>query len=295
MSLPSLPQLPPEVLDRLATSEGVQVHVGPLGSQAAIPGLCAPLRGCTYVLVRPTAAAVAAMEATTSVSVAAQGAGGAWSLLARGRILRGKPLSGEARRAELAHWVPEGEGGWIACPFYPETVDFQEEAPGGRRRAAGPVPGVARPGLLRFTLGLAYEPFQVWFVLSGALVAAGILVLDAEEAGTPLVLLVAIAAAQLTVVGARVLLAPIDLERWRAGLTNDEALGPLAEAWLAPAELRAHGLRIAAAAMVLWACLLLLAGAAVTALVSLLSGSPAILLAMAVRRRMAEAREGRNP
>lgn len=294
MSLPSLPQLPPEVLDRLATAEGVTLHLGKLGSSSPVSALCAPLRGCTYLLFRPNARDRAAMAETTAASVQAEGPGGAWSVLARGRLLAGRPVAAEGRRAELAHWVPPDSAGWVACPFYPENVDYQEETPNGRRRAAGPVPGVVRPAVARFVGTLAYEPFQVWFLVSGALVAAGILMMDAEDAGTPLVLVVALAAAQLTAVGARLLLAPLDVERWRANLVPDESLGVLAEAWMAPAELRALGAKIAVAALALWVLLLLLAGAAVASLVSLLSGTPVILLAMAVRRRSTGAREDRE-
>ncbi len=291
----ALPQLPPDVLDRLASCEGVVVHVGRMGEVPALPGVCVPLRGCTYLLLCPTAATLAQLKSTTHASFSAEGPGGSWSVLSRGRLLWGRNVSGESRRAELAHWVPDGGLGWIACRFYPEHLDFQEDTPSGRRRAAGEVPGVERPSGFRFYLGLAYEPFQVWFLVSGALVAAGILVIDSEDAGTPLVLLTALAAGQLTVVAARVLLAPVDLLRWREGKVRDEQLGALEAAWFAPDELRTDGLWFAAAAAALWALLVLLAGSAVAALVSLLSGAPVILLAMALRRRMAEAEEGNRP
>jgi hypothetical protein len=291
MDAPGFPQLPPEVLDRLAASDRVRVQVGRLGSQQVLPAVFVPLRERSYVLFRPTWDALDELERSVVSSVLADAPDGAWSVLARGRLLWGRPVHADRRRAELAHWVPEGSGGWIACRFYAEHLDYQVDRPGGRQRSAGPVPGAVAPSWLRQNLALGYEPFQVWFLVSAALVAAGILVMDAEEAGTPLVLVTALVAGQLTIVAGRVLLAAVDLRRWRESRAGERTLGPLIAAWRSPAELTGDGLRLAAGAAVAWVVLLLLAGVPVTVLVSFLSGAPVILLAMAMRRRIDEPKE----
>lgn len=289
------PELPTEVLDRLAGCEAVRVQVGLLGSNAALPAVAVPLRGQLYVLFRPSAGAREQMESTPVATLLAEAPDASWSILARGRLLPGRTALSDSRRNELAHWVPDGQpGAWMAARFYAEALDYQRELPSGRQRASGPLPGVNPFVRWRYHLDLAFEPFQVWFLISGALIAAGILYLDAEDAGTPLVLLLALAAAQLPVMATRLLLAPIDLERWRNGEEDDASLGLLAEARLAPREFRADGAKFAVAAAVAWIVLAYASGPAVTALVSLLSGAPVLVLAMAVRRRFRRSKEDRG-
>ena len=289
------PELPNEVLDRLAGSEAVKLQVGLLGSNAALPAVAVPLRGQLYVLFRPSPAARAEMETTTAATLLAEAPDGAWTVLARGRLLPGRTALSDARRNELAHWVPNGQpGAWMAGRFFAEHLDYQWEGPAGRQRATGPLPGHTPFVRWRYYRDLAFEPFQIWFFVSGILLAVGILYMDAEDAGTPFVLLAAVAAAELPVIAARVLLAPLDLERWRAGLEPDESLGLLGEARLSPAEFRHDGGRLALGAAAAWTILALAAGSAVTALVSLLSGAPVLVLGMAVRRRFRGAKEGRG-
>ena len=283
------------MLDRLAGCEAVRLQVGLLGSNAPVRAVAVPVRGQLFVLFRPTAAARAQMETTTVASIMAEADDGTWSLLSRGRLLHGRTAQADSRRNELAHWVPDDQpAAWIAGRFYAEHLDYQRETPTGRTRASGPLPGVAPFVPWRYYRDLAFDPFQLWFLVSGVLIAGGILWMDAEDAGTPLVLVLALLAAMLPVMAGRVLLAPMDLERWRAGKENDDSLGLLAEARLSPAEYHKDGLKLTAAAAVAWAGLALIAGGAVTALVSLLSGAPVLLLGMAVRRRFGGAKEDRG-
>ncbi|MSQ03604.1 MAG: hypothetical protein EXR71_17260 [Myxococcales bacterium] len=280
------PELPPEVLDRLAGCERVSLQVGLLGSNALIPAIAVPLRGALYILFVPTSAARATMEHTVVATVQVEAPDASWSISARGRLLHGRTAQADSRRSELAHWVPEGEAArWTAGHFYAEHLDYQVETPQGRRRATGPLPGCAPRSWWRLVNELAIEPFQWWFLASGVMIAIGILYADADEAGTPLVLVLALLAAALPVVAGRLVLAPLDLERWRDGREVDASLGELARAWVSPAEYRTGGLKLAAVAAVVWVLLVLLGGPLVAALVSLLSGAPVLLLIMAVRRR----------
>ena len=280
------PELPPEVLDRLAGCDRVKLQVGLLGTNAMIPAIAVPLRGALYILFVPTAAARAQMEQTVVATVQAEAVDASWSISARGRLLHGRTAQADSRRSELAHWVPEGEAAhWTAGLFYAEHLDYQVESAAGRRRASGPLPGSAPRSWWRLVSELAIEPFQWWFLASGVMIAVGILYANADEAGTPLVLVVALTAAFLPVVAGRLVLAPLDLERWRDGREADASLGDLVRAWVSPAEYRTGGLKLAGVAAVAWVLLVLLGGPYVASLVSLLSGAPVLLLIMAVRRR----------
>ena len=292
MARPPEPELPREVLDRLASAERVLLHVGRLGASTPLVVAPAPLLGQLYVLLVPDDAARATMEATSAATLSAEAADGSWSVSARGRLLPGPPANVDPRRAELAHWVPDGwPARWMAARFYPEHVEYQTEAAEGRRRAAGPVPGLA-PMTRRALYVELVEPMAPWFLVAGVLIGVGILAVAAEEYGRPDVLVVALLAAVLTPVAARVLLGSVDLERFRKGVASEKSLGPLVGAWVAPAELRADGGRIAAGAAVAWVLLVLLGGSVVAGLVSLLSGAPILLLGMALRRRVTEREEG---
>ncbi len=280
------PELPPEVLDRLARCERVQLQVGLLGTNALIPAIAVPLGGVLYILFVPTAAARAQMEQTVVATVQAEAPDGSWSISARGRLLHGRNAQADSRRSELAHWVPGGEAArWTAGHFFAEHLDYQVEMPHGRRRATGPLPGALPRSWPRLVNELAIEPFQWWFFGSGMMIAIGILYANADDAGTPLVLVVALTAAFLPIVAGRLVLAPLDLERWRDGREADASLGELARAWVSPAEYRRGGIKLAAVAAAAWVLLVLLGGPYVASLVSLLSGAPVLILIMAVRRR----------
>ncbi len=291
----SAPELPPEVLDRLAGRETVTLHIGLLGSTAPAKAVAVPLRGMLFVLFRATPAALAAMEHSSVASLAAAAADESWSILVRGRLLPGRTALLDDRRNELAHWVPDGQpGAWMAARFYAETLDYQTTGEGGKRRASGPVPGFVPLPRWRLYNELAYEPYQAWFLVSTVLLVFGILAVAAPEQRTIAVLFPALFAGPSAVVAGRVLLAPLDLQRWRQGLDEEKRLGRLAEAWLSPRELREDGLKFAAASALAWAFLLAFAGSVVVGLVSLLSGAPVVLLAMAVRRRASVRREDRE-
>lgn len=287
------PELPPEVIERLAGAEGIRLQVGRLGSSEPLPAVVAPLAGRLTVLFVPTPAALATLEQTVAATLLASAPDGSWSVQVRGRLLRGPSATVDARRSELMHWVPDGRPGrWAAGRFFPEHVDYQVETPSGRRRATGPVPGLQPLSRRKLYTDLAVEPYALWFLISGVLIAVGILAVAAEDAGSPHVLVLALLAGFGTPVAARVLLAPLDLERFAAGVEEEATLGPLARAWLAPAELRADGLRLAGVAALAWVALVLTGGSVVAALVSLLSGAPVILLALALRRRSTARDEG---
>ena len=288
-------ELPPDVLDRLAGRESVTLHVGLIGAVTPCSAIAVPLRGTLYVLFRPTPAASQAMEDSVVASLSAAADDGSWSVLARGRLLPGRSALLDERRNELAHWVPEGEAStWMAARFFADFLDFQVEAAAGRRRATGPLPGCAPRARWKLYSELAFEPYQAWFLVSGVLIAVGILSIADHAQRTPPVLVLSLFAGQSAVVAARVLLAPLDLVRWREGLEADRSLGVLGEAWLAPRELRADGLKMAAVSALSWGLLLLYAGSVVVGLVSLFSGAPVALLAMAVKRRARGRREDRE-
>ncbi|MSQ03455.1 MAG: hypothetical protein EXR71_16455 [Myxococcales bacterium] len=288
-------ELPPDVLDRLAGRESVTLHVGLIGAVTPCSAIAVPLRDTLYVLFRPTPAASLVMEDSVATSLSAAADDGSWSILVRGRLLPGRSALLDERRNELAHWVPEGEAStWMAARFFPEFLDYQVEGESGRRRATGPLPGFAPRVRWRIYSELAFEPYQAWFLVSGVLLALGILGIADHEQRTPPVLVLGLFAGQSAFVAARVLLAPVDLVRWREGLEADRSLGVLGQAWLAPGELRADGLKLAAASALSWGLLLLFAGSVVVGLVSLLSGAPVALLAMAVKRRARGRREDRE-
>lgn len=289
------PELPPEVLDRLAGRESVTLHVGLLGATLPIAAIAVPLRGMLYVLFRPTPAAVEAMERSAVASLAAAADDESWSILARGRLLPGRTALLDDRRNELAHWVPDGKpGAWMAARFFAETLDYQTVGEGGRRRASGPLPGFTPLARWRLYNEFAYEPYQAWFLVSTLLIVFGILAVAAPEQRSIVVLLPALFAGPSAVVAGRVLLAPLDLSRWRQGLDNEGKLGRLAEAWVSPRELREDGRKIAVVSLVAWTFLLAYAGSVVVGLVSLLSGAPVVLLTMAAQRRASVRREDRE-
>ena len=291
----SAPELPPEVLDRLAGRESVTLHLGLLGATTPAWAVAVPLRGMLYVLFRATPAAVQAMERSAVASLAAAAEDESWSILARGRLLPGRTALLDDRRNELAHWVPDGKpGAWMAARFYAESLDYQTAGEGGRRRASGPLPGFVPLPRWRLYNELAYEPYQAWFLVSTVLISFGILAVAAPEERTVVVLLPALLAGPSAVVAGRVLLAPLDLSRWRQGLDEEAKLGRLAEAWVSPRDLREDGWKIAAVSALAWTFLLAYAGSVVVGLVSLLSGAPVVLLAMAARRWASVRREDRE-
>lgn len=284
-----LADFPPEVADRLASVDRVRLEVGAPGNVLPVDALPAPLRGQMYLLIRPCPEIEARIRQAGQCALIAEPPDRAWSVQSRGQLVLGRRASTDTRRSELAHWIPENEtaGAYLALPFYPESLDYQYDAPDGRRRANGPIPGTTRVSSWRSLATVGGGNLWPWFFASGILQSFGLLVLGSPEHRNIFVLLLVLASGILPVLGAKLAFAPLDMERWRRGYENDAAVGAIRRSGVAEGALAAAGVQILVVSAVCWMVLLWSAGSVVVGTSALLSGAPVIVLVMAVRRRSA--------
>ncbi len=139
-----VPRLPDVVEHHLATARDVRLAVG-RGGEGEVVGVVqvAPLQGQFYLLVPEGAPVLTALGQTSVAELRADIAEGDVSIRVQGRAVGGRRVAAEARRAELAHWMPEGAlpRRWRAIRLHPEHVSYTTGRGEGRTRAAGPVQG----------------------------------------------------------------------------------------------------------------------------------------------------------
>jgi hypothetical protein len=266
--------LPDEVLSRLAAHNAVRLSAEGAGSVAA---WAVPLHQRLYVLVRPSAEILQALEEDRAAEVTASGPAGAWNLALRGRAVPGRTAAADSRRSEMFHWLPEDTRAQdlVAVLFHPEHMDWSRANEDGTRyRAQGEIPGSRLPSVPHRYFKLCSHGVVLWPYPMAAL-DFFVLLMWVEERYRHGIVLTAMVLAGAMMLGAVTLAGRLALfTRWREG-SGEEADAPeMVDGWLAPAPAR----RVALGLGVGGALLALLLGpsvsptAAVTAILA--SGAP---------------------
>lgn len=271
----------------MATLDAARLDLGVPGEALPCSVIPAPLRGQTYLLTLATPAVESRLREAGEGVLVAEPANRAWSVQSRGRVLFGRRINTDIRRAELSHWLPANAvaADYIALRFFPETLDYQYDAADGRRRASGPIPGAARPPAWRAAMLLGGDRFWPWFAVSGVLQAIALLVWGSPESRNAFVLALVLACGMLPIIATKISFAALDMERWRRGLETEAAVKALLEAALPERWTTTFGSQLLLVSAGLWVLLMLTAGSVVSAICGVVSGAPAIILLLAVRRR----------
>lgn len=253
----------------------------PVGQNVAL----APLNRQLYALVRPTSPLVAAIDAHGVGTLVAEDPQGEYLVRVRARAAVGRPVNGEARRAELMHWMPEDGRPQVTLTIrlHPEHVEYIRGKGAARERIAGPVPGGELPGGLARWLRLGREGVVVWYFVMLVLDWVGLLVLGVPEGTRVLVV------ALLVLGGGAMLAGTAILEQWAVHVRYREGMGAEADAsllldgWVPPAEAPRVGGALIAGGLLLAVMLSLGGGWQLGVLLVLASGAPLFGLVYATR------------
>ena len=268
--------LPDEVLSRLAAHNVVRLSADGAGSVA---GWAVPLHKQLYVLLKPSAEILAALEEDRAAEVTASGPAGSWNLNLRGRAVPGRTAAAEARRSEMFHWLPEGTRAQelVAVLFHPEEMDWNRANEDGTRyRAQGPIPGSKLPSSPQRYFKLCSHGVVLWPYPMAALDFV-VLLMWIEERYRHGIVLTAMVVAGAMMLGAVTLAGRLALfTRWREGSGEETDAPELIDGWVAPAPAR----RVAVVLGVGGALLALLLGPSVSPLATVTaifaSGAPVL-------------------
>lgn len=237
-------ELPEEVLERLSTHARGRLTVGDDVGAVTVDVPVAPLHKQVFLLLTRGGAAEQRLLETTRATFFAEDKAAEWSVRATGRAVLGRPITAESRRPELMHWLPDGvaSGGLVAVRFHPETVEYHHGRGTARTRAAGPVPGGARPSGVSRWVTLATDGVVLWFLAMAALDWLGLLFLVDEPEKRRMLLLVLMVIAGSALLGGLTLVdQAARYTRWREGLETDERARLMLGGWEAPKRVRDVG------------------------------------------------------
>lgn len=235
--------LPDEILELLSTHGPVSLEVGggpdPVSEKVSV----APLNRQLYAFVRPGSPLERALEAHGTAVLGAEDPAGGYLLRLRTRATLGRPVTGEARRAELMYWLPAGArpNGLIAARLHPESLDYTRGKGKDRNRVEGDVPGGALPGAVSRWARLGREGVVGWYPVLVLTDWIGVVLLGIPEGTRALIALLMIVAGLGMLGGVAVLNQWALLVRYREGLATEAEAALGLEGWAAPDDLWAAG------------------------------------------------------
>lgn len=228
-------ELPEPVLERLSQEPRVGLTVGDDPTTATHVGI-APLSRQAFLLVPRGSPTEAALLAEPRITLAAEDPKGEWMVRVVGRGVVARPVTSEARRAEIVHWLPEkaSPASMVAVRLLPETLEYVQGKGSSRTRAAGPVPGGQVPGAVGRWATLATD--RMVGLYFGALLAdwGGLLLLVEEAKQRMLLLFLMLLSSVSLLAGVCLLEQAARLVRWREGRVSDDEGGLLVRGWEGP-------------------------------------------------------------
>lgn len=250
--------LPDEVLERLSVCGPARLSCASRGEPVVMDAHVAPLHGQLYALIASRPRSVDALLDSARATLRVEGRDEDWSIRVDGRALAGRSAAADARRSELAYWLPDGArpAEWTAVRLHPESVEYIRGRGATRTRAAGPVPGGAAPPWVTRWTRLSTEGTLVFYLVLALVDWLSAFVLFEPGVGQIVALVTMLVCGGTLLASVTLWGAGNVLVRWREGLEADEVAGTLLDAWVSLTELRSAA-RVCAAVAASFAPVLL--------------------------------------
>lgn len=242
-------QLPDEVLDRLSLGKPVRFTAWNGEDMVTLQASVAPLHRQLYVLVPLGGEMEAALLSDGRAEISAESKEENWNLRVTGRAVAGRSASGDPRRSELVHWLPENQNPnrLLAVRFLAEQMDYSRSQGNDRTRAAGPVPGRKVPSPAARWTRMAIRGTLGWVPVMGLTLWGGLLTWADPPYRTFTVLTLMILVSVSLYGGVGLLGRYTSFLRWREGLVKEEEVPEFMRGWLPPRQV----FRVGAALVVL--------------------------------------------
>jgi hypothetical protein len=285
-------ELPPPVLDLLSVGGAVKLTTG--GGRTT-DAWVAPIHLALHVLVPARSPALGDVAADGRAEFLAEDRTRETLIRVKARATPGRPVTGEPRRSELLHWLPEGANpaAFAVIHLYPDYLEFTRADAGNRTRASGPIPGSALPPPVRVWSELALRLIWPWVPFLAALDWVYVLFSREATAGRWVLLAVSVVASLLLLAACGLFAEWARYTRWREGIGQRPA-GRLAEGWAGVDQVLTGAKVALGAGLLLVLALGVTSGADLAGWVVLASGAWALAPAYGIRHwfRRSDAAEG---